>query len=403
MEELEVKLAMESRLREKAELANKEKNAFLTNLSHDMRTPLNGILGCADLAKDVMDNPLAVREYLEDISVAGNFLLSLINDVMDVTKLEQNRADFRPEPYAYEDFISAITKMIKPLCDKKNITLNMNPTPGTATILVDKLKFQQLFFNIFANAVKYTPEGGTIDHYTEATLTDATHLDCKCHIVDSGIGMSEEFQKHMFEPFAREKQTGYGASVEGTGLGLTIANRLAHAMGGELTINSKVGEGTEVIVHVKLEITTEPLHPGAKEVEPSAYRAMLQTAKILLVEDQEINIKVARKMLERVGCRVIVAKDGKQGLADFERSQPGEYDAILMDVRMPVMDGLEAAQEIRSLQREDGKTIPIIAMTADGFEGDFSSCTQAGMNAYLLKPIAAKDLYSTLAEFLKTH
>ncbi|MDD3223035.1 MAG: response regulator [Lachnospiraceae bacterium] len=383
-----------------AEGATKAKTDFFARMSHDMRTPLNGILGSVSLAIDCEEHTPQMAEYLHDIQFSGDFLLNLINDVLDMSKIESGVMELFPEEYAYSEFISNMTKMIEPLCKKKNITLNMNPMDNAASIRVDILRFQQIFFNVFSNAVKYTPEGGTIDHYTEVELIDANHIDCKCHIVDNGIGMSEEFQKHLFDPYSRENQN--FSTVQGTGLGLSIANNLAHMMGGEVIVKSELGKGTEVIIHTVLEII-EPSKADkiAEEEHLKHNKEALRGCHILLCEDHPLNAKITIRLLEKWGAIVEHAENGELGVKMFTDSPTEYYDLILMDIRMPVMDGLQAAMKIRRTKRPDAETVPIIAMTANAYETDIKESKKAGMNTHLAKPIVPERFYEAILQVIK--
>lgn len=394
-EQVKQKQVLEKALQD-ANRANQAKSEFLSNMSHDMRTPLNGILGVADLALDEPGLTPAIRSYLSDIHASGNYLLSLINDVLDVSKIEHNAIELHPEPYPYDTFIHDITKMIEPLCQEKHITFSMNPSKECPTIVVDPIRFKQIFINIFSNAVKYTPEGGHIEHYTEAKLIDQNHIDCRCHVKDNGIGMSQEFQKTLFEPFKQEHQEGF-AAVQGTGLGLTIANHLASLMGGEISIKSEKGKGTEVIIHTVLEITDRKPDEPQQISDVAIECEVLKGLHILVCEDHPLNAKITCKLLEKCGIAVTLAGNGQEGVSLFASSSLYGYDAILMDIRMPVLDGLEAATAIRALKRDDCLSVPIIAMSANAFDEDVHKSLSAGMNAHLTKPVDPLQLYAVLS------
>lgn len=379
-----------------ARAANEAKNRFLANMSHDLRTPMNAILGLTELSLDLTDND-ELLDNLTKIKMSGKYLLSILNDILDMNKIESRKLVLSPEPYAYMDFINNITNIIKPLCDEKNITLEMNPLEDGPTVLVDKTKFEQVFFNVFSNAVKYTPVGGHIEHYTEIIRTDDKITSFACHIIDNGCGMSEEFLQHAFEPFSREVQSGY-SGVQGTGLGLSIAKSIIETMGGRIEVKSKLGKGTEVIIYSQFKL--------AAAVSPDEQKKMvfdetkLDGLRVLLVEDHPLNQTVAKKLLERKNMSVTVANNGKIGVDEFAASPIKYYDVILMDVRMPVMDGLTAAKAIRALDRADAKTIPIIAMTANAYAEDRKASLAAGMNAHLAKPIEPEQLYKAILSVL---
>ena len=396
--QLEESLKAEENLRIVANNANNAKSDFFARMSHDMRTPLNCILGTVQLA--INDNPdNKYYEEFNNIFTSGAFLLSLINDVLDMSKIEKGEIDLHPEKYPYKEFINDITNMIEPICNEKNITLNMNPLDSATAILVDKIRFRQIFFNVFSNAVKYTPNGGTVDHYTEIEVIDENHIDCKCHVIDNGIGMSEDFQKHLFEPYLQEKQDGY-AAVQGSGLGLSIANSLAHAMGGEIIIKSELGKGTEVIIHTKLEVVDTDSFDN-ETYSKSFDEIDINGRKILLCEDHPLNAKIAIRILEKAGCIVEWAENGKIGIDIFKQKGGGYFDAVVMDILMPVMNGLDAARAIRNSDSDYAKNIPIIAMTANAFDEDRQRSKQAGMNAHIAKPIDMGVLYNTIYELIK--
>lgn len=394
-EEMEQQRVLQKAL-DSAESASRAKSEFLSNMSHEIRTPLNAILGLTALARSEEELSPDVSNYLTDIYDSGKFMLNIINDILDVAKIERDAVELHPEPYEYKSFIAQIVSVFAPLCREKNITLNMNPMENVPAILVDPMRFQQIFFNIFSNAVKYTPKGGRIDHYTEATFIGKDLLDCRCHVIDNGIGMSEEFLQHCLDPFSQEKQSGF-SSVQGTGLGLSIANSLAKMMGGGITVHSRLGEGTEVIVHAVLPVVAPPEAPASDDV-CSSEAACLAGKRILLCEDNRLNAAIARKLLEKKGCLVDCAENGKKGLELFAASPEGHYSAVLMDIRMPEMDGLEAAAALRALHRSDAERVPIIAMSANAFDEDVKASLAAGMNTHLAKPVEPYILYNTLAQ-----
>ncbi|MFA6829614.1 MAG: response regulator [Bacilli bacterium] len=384
---------------DEARSANKTKNEFFARMSHDMRTPLNGIMGSVSLALDNPNLPTDIKENLEDISFSAKFLYTLISDLLDFSKLESNDMVLYPEPYHYYEFVHNMTTMIEPLCREKNISLDMGVIPNlNIAIMVDKLRFQQIFFNIFSNAVKYTPEGGHIRHYTVINPIDKTHAECTCHIVDDGIGMGKEFQKHLFEKYKVERIN--DDSVQSTGLGLSIVAQLVKLMKGDIAIKSEPGKGTDVSIHFVLDvITTDFVQP--KDKKPISGFEAMAGKRVLLFEDHPLNAKIATKILSKWGVSVDHAENGEVGLTMFEQSAPHYYDFILMDIRMPIMNGLEATKEIRSLDREDSKNIPILAMTANAYPEDINASLAAGMNAHIAKPINPETLYNELMKFFK--
>lgn len=378
-----------------AESATQAKTEFLSRMSHDIRTPMNAIIGLTHLAKDEEDIHI-IKEYLYNIESSSDFLLGLINDILDMSKIENGDLKLKNEVFSKEDFTHSIITVIKPLMDNKNIFFDFR-LEGTPNYLwTDKLRFNQIFFNLLSNASKFTAPGGCV----EFIVTDLPEKDGKIglHFIvrDNGIGMSPEFLPHMYDPFAQERSSLVDSS-KGTGLGLPIVKNLVDAMNGTISVKSQQGVGTEFVIDLYFlpameGDTTEQIAPANKE--------SLKGAKILLTEDNEINIYVAKIILERVQCEVTVAKNGQEAINTFLSSQENYFDAILMDIRMPVMDGITATKEIRNAKRKDAATIPIIAMTADAFEDQQKQTLKAGMTYHLSKPIDPPLLYHVLSSYL---
>lgn len=378
----------------KAEAATRAKSEFLSRMSHDIRTPMNAIIGLTHLAKDE-ENPQIVREYLGNIETASNFLLGLINDILDVSKIENGELVLKEEPYKRKDFEQSINTVIKPLMDERKIEFIFHIEHPVEVIMVDSLRFNQIFFNLLSNAAKFTPKGGKVECICEETKLDGDKVGIRAYIRDNGIGMSEEFQKHMYDPFAQENLQ-RDDKQRGTGLGLPIVKSIVDMMGGTISVKSALGKGTEFLIelHVSEGKTYEESDEQTTSMES------LKDARILLVEDNEINVYVAKIILERVGCTVSVAYNGKEAVTMFDNTEEGYYQAILMDVRMPVMDGLEATKTIRHLCRKDAGTVPIIAMTADAFENEQENTIVSGMDYHLTKPINPQLLYQVLSKYI---
>lgn len=380
---------------EKAESATQAKTEFLSRMSHDIRTPMNAIIGLTHLAKDENDIK-TIKEYLYNIESASNFLLGLINDILDMSKIENGDLKLKEDVFTREEFSDSISTVIKPLMDAKgiNFVFAMNGTPDC--IRADKLRFNQIFFNLLSNASKFTSAGGTVEFITEDLPQKDSLAGLKFIIRDNGTGMSPEFIPHMYDPFSQERSK-LSDSTKGTGLGLPIVKSLVDAMGGTITVNSELGVGTEFIIELYFALATPD---EITDTSTPASRENLKDARILLVEDNEINVYVAKIMLERVGCQVTVAGNGQQAVDTFSASEPNYFDIILMDIRMPVMDGITATKLIRELEREDAATIPIIAMTADAFEEQQKKSMEAGMTHHLPKPINPSLLYHVLTKYL---
>ena len=383
--------------KDRAEEANKVKSRFLSNMSHDIRTPMNAIINLTDLAIKE-DDINVVHEYLDKTSISCKFLLSLINDILDMTKIESDELTLNKSSLTRSEFLKTVETVINPLMEAKHINFHPELHPGEFTISVDKMRFNQIFFNLLSNAAKFTPEGGDVWFEVNNKAVEGDKLKIEFIVRDTGIGMSEEFLQRLYEPFAREHSQ-LNSKTQGTGLGLSIVKKLVDAMGGSITVNSKLGEGTEFIVDFDVDIVArEELtekSPIEKHIEAGND---LTGMRILLVEDNELNTYVATTILENVGCVVTTAVNGQEALDKFSASKPFEYDAILMDVRMPIMDGLEATRRIRKMMREDATIIPIIAMTADAFDDERKQTLESGMNYHLSKPVDANQIYEILAK-----
>lgn len=393
--EIERKNEELKQIAQKAEAAAQAKTEFLSRMSHDIRTPMNAIIGLTHLANDEAKLPV-VKEYLHKIDTSSKFLLGLINDILDMSKIENGDLTLKYDPLPREDFVEYINTIIRPLVEAKQQTFNLNlATHIGKTIMVDRLRFNQIFFNLLSNAVKFTPEGGTIDFYSEKLPMQNGQYGLRFVIKDNGVGMSDDFQRNLYTPFTQEKSS-MSEKSKGTGLGLSIVKSLVDSMGGKIAVQSRLGEGTQFMVDLYFNTVAESKEEASQAVSTEA----LKGAKILLVEDNDINIYVAKLMLEKAGCLVTVAKNGQEAVDIFAQSPESSFNAILMDVRMPVMDGLEATRRIRALPRLDAAKTPIIAMTADAFAEEQKKTIAAGMNYHLSKPIDPPLLYKILAEYV---
>lgn len=380
------------------EHANQSKSQFLSNVSHDMRTPMNAIIGLTNLALDDVKNTSMIENYLGNIQRSGEFLLGLINDVLDMAKIESGTLQFKEEPYCYPEFYSTIMTMIDPLCKSKKIHFHLEKCKDMPVILVDKVRFNQIFFNLLSNSIKFTREGGNIICRVVSKEVKNKTVALEIIVADDGIGMSEEFQKSMFEPFSQERNKETD-EIQGTGLGLSIVQNIIDKMGGTISVESKLGEGSTFILNFEL----KKADVQAEEVfieEQQEDVERLKEKRILLVEDHPINVIVAKSMLENGGMVVETAENGQDAVEMVMQSNNHYYDAILMDIRMPKMDGLEATKEIRHLNRPDVLEIPIIAMTANAYDEDRERSKEAGMNEHLSKPIDAKSLYAVLLKYI---
>ena len=374
-------------------MASQSKSAFLSRMSHDMRTPLNAILGLVRLAEDEANPPQTV-EYLKNVDMASHFLLDLINDVVDLSKIESGKMELHEAPYHVEDFNRLINTMIRPMMEAKGLRFVYEMACGLNNIMVDQLRFNQIFINLLSNAVKYTPEGGYVAFTAEPIPSLDGRHGMRYRVKDNGIGMSPAFLKVIFEPFTQEKRDA-SPSATSSGLGLAIVKSIVEAMGGNISVSSTLGAGTEFVVDLYTQAATKEELEISEEI--ASYGA-LDGLRVLLADDTELNIVVAQKLLERKGCTVSAARDGQQAAEMFAQSDEGYFGVILMDARMPVLNGYEAAKAIRAMARADAATVPIIAMTADAYSEDVGKALEAGMNMHLTKPIDPEVLYATVSE-----
>jgi len=390
--------AEQQRIRAEASEKNaEEKNAFFSNISHDMRTPLNAVIGFAGLGENEKSEEKK-NEYFSKIRSSGELLNSLIDDTLTVSKISSGKLELHPEPTDTADLFSETVNSIRQAAADKKITFTADTTgKQDRTVMMDRLSVQKICLNLLSNAIKYTPEGGHVSFRLFNIPPDGEDPDSVIEVKDDGIGISEEFLPRIFEPFTQEKRHGY-ESV-GTGLGLSIVKQLVDMMHGTIEVKSKKNVGTTFTVRLHFEKADGEKKTGKQESAPADFD--LNGKKVLLCEDNALNREIAVELLKKEGLKVITAEDGQDGLQKFTASGEGEFDAILMDLRMPVMDGYAAARAIRALNRKDAKTVPIIAMTADAFADDIRKCMDAGMNAHIAKPVNIGKLYQILSENVK--
>jgi len=380
------------------EQANRAKTDFLSRMSHDIRTPLNGIIGMTYLSRSETD-PEKIKANLDKIDTSSKFLLGLINDVLDMSKAESGKVELHQEPYPPQEFMSYIDAVIKPLVVERNQELICENSVSDDMIpILDKLRFNQIFFNLLSNAVKYTPEGGHIRFAISGKRLPGRHMHLHAEVNDDGIGISDEFQKVIFDPFSQEGRNDTSLQ-RGTGLGMAITKQLVTLMGGTIRVESKIGQGSTFFVDMSME--TAEADEKAKvnpllDTQLDTCENVLSGKHILLCEDHPLNQEIAKALLAEKKMIVTTAEDGRIGYELFRDSAPYYYDAVLMDIRMPVMDGYEATRSIRNIDRADAKTVPIIAMTADAFSDDVQKCMDAGMDSHLSKPIEPEVLYQAL-------
>jgi len=383
--------------RQEAEKANEAKSSFLSSMSHDIRTPLNGVIGFTELAQKEQD-PEVLKDYLGKIDYSAKLLQDLVNDTLDLSRIESGRMSLNAENVNSRDLIAEVVTAMRPSAAIKNITINAEIDSFPSDIVcVDKLKVQKIILNLLSNAIKYTPKGGSVT--LKAEVIDPPKEGCNHLLIvsDNGIGMSEEFLKRIYEPFSQEQRPEAG-NVGGTGLGMAIVKRIVDLMQGHISVESQIGKGTTFRVEL-------PFMKASKVAEDTRFQkeAVHHFAgkKILLCEDNPINAEIVSILLKDKGIGVTWVDNGKKGYDLYEQSPAKAFDWILMDLRMPIMNGLEATKLIRSSKKEDAKSIPIIALTGDAFAEDVKRCLEAGMNAHLPKPISPDSLYRALSTSLK--
>lgn len=395
--ELERKNAELLRAVDKAETANRSKRAFLFNISHDIRTPMNAIIGFTNLAEQNIDDKEKIRVYLEKIMMSSQHLLSLINDVLDMSRIENGKVNIEAVPICIREQLQLVQDVVRSDIETKGLTY-VEKTENLDDIYVyaDALHVNRVLMNILANAVKFTPEGGTVTlTMRERSSEHEGYAYYDFIIEDTGIGMSEEFKEHIFEQFTREKSSTV-SRTQGTGLGMAITKSLVDLMGGEIKLQSELGKGTAFTVTLEFMLTTRDMvHGNAAEQEAHASRE-LSGLRVLLVEDNELNMEIALAILETAGIEVETACDGSEALDKVKAQASGYYDLILMDIQMPMMNGYEATRAIRALDDHDKACVPIIAMTANAFDEDRKAAFAAGMNAHIAKPLDAKKMLKVI-------
>ncbi len=380
-----------------AEKANKIKSEFISRMSHDIRTPMNVIVGMSEIASTFLDNPQKMGECLEKINGAVRFLSCMLNDIVDMSWIDSKKLILVEQEFNLHSMVEKITSMISlPIEEKKqsfNIVIDKSVM---VNYISDELRLTQILLNLLNNSIKYTENEGNITLTIKQIQRQGEKVILQFQIKDNGIGMSEEFQKVLFEPFEQEGVT-EGRVFEGSGLGLTITKNLVQLMGGNIYFESKLGEGTTFIVELPF-IMTKQLQ---EETNSNSDEQMgFQKERVLVVEDNDINLEIVQTILESWNLVVDSAENGLEAVERFKNSELGWYRLVLMDIRMPVMDGMTATKEIRALKRADARVVPIVALTANAFQEDSQYAESIGMNEYLTKPIEMELLYQKLKEFI---
>ncbi len=385
-----------------AEEAIRAKTDFVTRVSHDIRSPIGLVNSMVGFAFEDIDDREKLTEDLEKIKSAGSLLLGLVNDVLDIARMDNGKLELHLEPCSYDDIVNGLKDIFEPLCKKKKqiFLIKGNAKSTFGLLQLDRVRVRQIILNLVSNAVKYTQEEGIILLHIDVKESGEGKRIMELVVKDTGIGMSKEFQKKMFRPFSQEHENPYrNRGVESTGLGLSIVKNLVDLMHGRMTVNSEVGEGTEICFLVEAETAEKMLSADKGKKELDTKEGLLK-GKILLAEDNEINAEIAKRILEKFGLEVDWAENGAVAMKLFQISERGEYSAILMDLQMPILDGYQTTKYIRELRRQDAGTVPIIAMTADAFDEAMENTRKSGMDAHLTKPIEPEKLRQMLQSYL---
>lgn len=388
------------KMAKEARKASEAKSRFLFNMSHDIRTPMNAIIGFADLLEKHIDDPEKVKDYIEKIKNSSEFLLSLINYVLEMARIESGRTVLKKEVGSSKRLIDSLDAVFQPMAEEQKIRYTCHSAIKHEYAICDETKIREIFINVIGNALKYTPSGGSVRvDITEIPALKKEYISYKIIVEDTGIGMSEEYLPHIFEEFTRER-TSTESKVIGTGLGLPIVKSLVDLMGGSIRVESEPGKGTKFTIILSFPKATEEQIRKSRENRRKELTAECAGKSILLAEDNELNAEIAVTLLEDNGLKVDCVKDGLECVERLKQKPEKYYDAILMDIQMPNMDGYEAARTIRKLDDERSK-IPIIAMTANAFEEDRQKAFESGMNEHIPKPIDVEVLFEALAQVIK--
>lgn len=391
-----------------ADMANAVKTTFLRRMSHDVRTPINGIQGMAQIARKNLDNPDTITECLDRITSSSAYLLDLVNDVLRMSKLESGNVILEEKPFYFQNVLMETASFIEIQAQQKGVKFSASCRHDSGMLLLGSpLHVRQILQNIMSNAVKYTPAGGSVTVTSQETLLGKDNATYEIFCTDTGIGMSKDFQSHAFEPFVQEDDSSARSSFTGVGLGLSIVKDLVDRMHGKIHFSSEQGKGTTFVITL-----TFKLDPSSLKTKDSSKNSIsldasnddflpLEGIRVLVAEDNELNMEIAKYLLAEQGAHVTEAHNGQEALDFFQLAKPGTYQVILMDIMMPVMDGLEATRQIRSLRRADAKEIPIFAMTANAFVEDIQQSVEAGMNEHLTKPLNVDQLVEKIRKYCK--
>lgn len=392
----ELKVALQT-----AEQANAAKSAFLSNMSHDIRTPLNAIIGYSDIAQKEKTSPEEMKEYLSKIGASGQQLLELINDVLEMSRIENGKMTLNDNSCCLKLIAADIKDLFEDQMREKGIHYTVSAEEITDDgVICDKIKLNRVLYNLVSNAFKFTPEGGDVSVVFRQESSEEGQGTYQISVKDTGIGMSEEFAAKVFDAFERER-TSTISGIQGTGLGMAITKNIVEAMNGEIEVKSALNEGTEFIVRLNLPLCDRQKDQKCSETPVMSSEPDFCGKRILLVEDMEINREIAVIQLTCMGFSVECAANGKEAVEHIERETAGYYDAVLMDIQMPVMDGYEASRTIRNLSDPEKANVLIIAVTANAFEEDKKRAEEASMNGHIAKPLDLNEMKKTLGALLK--
>ena len=386
-----------------AERASKAKTDFLSNMSHDIRTPMNAIIGITILMKNELHQPEKLAEHLGKLESSGQLLLGIINDILDMSRIESGKTTLNVEKMNLPKQISQLDSIIRQQAGQRSQTFTVESHLQHENVLADPNRLKQVLMNILSNAVKYTPTGGHIRLELDELPRNEHYARYRFVVQDDGIGMSEDYQKTLFEPFTREEKSGTN-KVQGTGLGMAITKSVVDLMGGSISVESATDKGTrfEVVLEFPIDTEADTVQEAQMLPEEGEIASPLSGMKFLCAEDNAINAEILQMLLEASGASCTICSDGQEIVDTFAGVKPGDYDIILMDVQMPIMDGLEATRRIRSGENPLGKTIPILAMTANAFLEDMQKSKEAGMDEHLSKPVDIRALEQTVKRFRVT-
>ena len=385
-----------------AQAASQAKSDFLSRMSHDIRTPMNAIIGMSTIGQLKIDDKKIMKDCFQKIDASSKFLLSLINDILDMSKIETDKMDIAHEPFDFLNFLNEVNQIIYPQTEDKNIFYEMrHHEPLESQYIGDPLRMKQILMNLLSNALKFTPPNGSIFIDIQEKNRTNGYAYLQFAVSDTGYGMSEEFMKHIFDPFVRDSSA---AKIEGTGLGLSITKGLVELMNGKISVNSKPQTGTTFKVELEYEINNNIEKPIAKNNTADSIpkdKNLFMGRRFLIAEDNDINAEILCGLLDLYGAGYTVVEDGEKAFSAFSSAAPETYDAIIMDIQMPKMNGYEATRAIRNIGSPAAKNIPIIAMTANAFAEDIQSALDSGMNAHIAKPVDVSILLNTLNRLLK--